>query len=150
MKLRTVSIRCIACIFCTVLLSEASENQASPEAEAIEEAAPGTNATMQTVKDLYNKARSLGEDVPRDALEWARQDIKRMGAWEYRVMDINEKDPDALTLALNELGEDRWECFWVEHSRRSVRFYFKKSSRSYLKAVPVGDLFKLIPGKSDE
>jgi len=106
----------------------------------------GTNETMQTVKELYQKAKEAGEEVPNDVMDWAKQDIKRIGAWQYRIEVIESTDPDTVLQTLNALGSQRWECFWVEEVNAvSKRYYFKKSSRSYLRLIPSGDLLKLIP-----
>ena len=42
-------------------------------------------ALKERVRELYQQARESGQQVPKDALEWARQDLHRIGDWEYRI-----------------------------------------------------------------
>jgi len=44
------------------------------------------------------------------------------------------------------MGAERWEVYWVEKTAAGSRFYFKKTQRSYLKHVPLGDLLKSVTG----
>ena len=104
-----------------------------------------TNALEQVVRFFYNRAKDAGEQVPTNVMEWARQDIGQIGAWEYRVLDLETNDPESLEKQLNALGAARWECFSVEDTPTGKRLYLKKAGRSYLRTIPTGDLLKLIP-----
>jgi Na+(H+)/acetate symporter ActP len=44
----------------------------------------------QKVKDLYEKAKESGDYVPDDIVEWARQDIRKLGAWEYKIVVLDQ------------------------------------------------------------
>ncbi len=109
-----------------------------------------SSETMDLIKDLYERAKANGEEVPQDVAQWAKQDIRKMGSWEYRVEDIKDLDPLHIQRKLNELGAQRWECYWVESVENGKRFYFKKAGKSYLKAVPVGTLLRFFPMGGDE
>jgi len=104
-----------------------------------------TNATWKLVRDLYKRAKESGESVPADINDWVKQDIRKIGAWDYKIVTVETNDPDVLTETLNALGRERWECYWLEDTEKGKRCYLKKSARSYLRLIPAGDLFKLIP-----
>jgi hypothetical protein len=110
-----------------------------------------TNQTWQTVKEMYDRARESGEDVPPKVKDWVAHDIKKIGAWEYRILTLTNVTPDNSAHQLNELGSERWECFWVQQDAERTHFYLKKVGRSYLKLVPKGDLLRLLaPGGGGE
>jgi hypothetical protein len=45
---------------------------------------------------------------------------------------------------LNELGNERWECFWMEKKEKEFLLFFKRPKLSYLQKIPQGQLFKLL------
>ena len=106
----------------------------------------GTNSVEKAVRELYEKAREAGDHVPTNVVEWAKEDLKNIGAWEYRIEQINLQDDKAVEARLNELGAERWEVYWVEKYASGARFHLKKSRRSYRKHVPLGDLLKSVTG----
>ena len=54
-----------------------------------------------------------------------------------------------LETTMNELGVERWECFAVVREGDSLHLFFKRPVKSYLKHIPVSDLWKLVPGKDE-
>ena len=106
---------------------------------------PSTNETWKTVRALYDRAREAGDDVPSNVVEWARQDVRQIGKWDYKILEITSEDPVEIEARLREAGVDRWECYWVEVTPAGKRFYLKKAGRSYLRTIPLGDLLKLVP-----
>ena len=48
------------------------------------------------------------------------KDIENIGDWEYKVVSYGSKDFRALEKDLNELGKERWQCFWVEAAEEKV------------------------------
>lgn len=99
----------------------------------------------ERVRELYRQARESGQKVPKDALEWARQDLHRIGDWEYRVVDLPPEGPQARQARLNELGSERWEAFWMEPAGDGIRVYLKRRSRSWLEKLPLSELRRLVP-----
>lgn len=104
-----------------------------------------TNDTWRIVQKLYDTAKANGEDVPKDVMEWAKQDIRKIGAWEYKIIELQTSDPRAIETELNTHGRLRWQCYWIEDMKDGKRFYLRKAGRSYLRLIPAGDLLKLIP-----
>ena len=97
------------------------------------------------VVEMYEKAKAAGEQVPKDVYEWAKQDLAKIGNWQYRVVDLTPTDARSVEDRLNELGADQWECIWIQASGNTVRFVFKRPAKSYLKHIPLSQLMKLVP-----
>lgn len=95
------------------------------------------------IRELYEKAKAAGEQVPEDIMQWAREDLKKIGAWQYRLVDIPADGHEDIEKTLNELGAQRWECFWVEQTADGRRFFMKKAERSYFQAA--GKMAKFLP-----
>ena len=116
-----------------------------------EEAASPTQKTFPKtsaeLRQLYERTIEAGEklQIPDDVIERAREEIKRIGTWEYRVMTLNAPQDTALEQHLNELGQDRWECHATLRGQEEVRLICKRPVRSYFKNIAVTDLLKLIP-----
>lgn len=118
---------------------------ASPACRPGERPTDGLPADLErTVRELYERAREAGEEVPPEAFEWARRDIERIGDWEYHVERIAAADDAALAKRLGELGEARWEAFWIEREDGALRVLFKRPARSVLRVLPVDDLGRLL------
>jgi hypothetical protein len=119
------------------------EPEPAPEVAAQDaEDADGADLWSE-VQALYEKAKAAGEKVPASTMEWVREDLDRIGDWEYRVLTLSGDAP-SIERELNELGGERWECFWVETGAGETRFFLKRPARSYLSTVPVTSLIKLI------
>ena len=101
--------------------------------------------TEETVRELYQRARDSGETVSENMWEWAKDDVTKVGAWEYRIVELDATDLVFMEAELNRLGSARWECIWIETLGTKKRFFMKKARRSYLKHIPAGDLLKMIP-----
>ena len=102
-------------------------------------------ALKQRVQELYQQARESGQQVPKDALDWAQQDLRRMGDWEYKIVDLPREDPESRQDRLNELGSERWEAFWMEPAGNGIRVYLKRRSKSWLEKMPLSELRRLWP-----
>ena len=99
---------------------------------------------------LYEGAKESTADIPEDVTEWIEQDFHKIGDWEYRLLELPSAEATALEKKLNELGQERWECFWVGPAGNgATRFFFKRPSRSYLTNLPLMDLLKLVPKGDD-
>lgn len=97
------------------------------------------------VRALYERAREAGDDVPGDAYQWAREDVERIGDWEYRVLRLSDDADESIEEELDRLGEERWEVFWLERREEGYRAFLKRRSRSFLRMVPLGELGRLAP-----
>ena len=115
------------------------------------DAEPGSSPPLtskdlrEKVQELYETARSAGEDVPSDAYEWARSDIERIGDWEYQIVRLDGEADAPILGRFNELGSERWEVFWLERQGAEFRVFLKRPARSYLRLLPLSDLGRLVP-----
>jgi hypothetical protein len=109
---------------------------------------PATEAARDAwrqIEDLYQRAVERGEKVPDDVAEWAREDLRRIGRWEYRIEKFAHADDEALEAHLNRLGRERWECYWLRPEADGTTLFLKRPARSYLRQIPVSDLLRLLP-----
>lgn len=104
------------------------------------------------VKGLQEKFRPSGEQAPPGVAERLREDAKRIGTWEYRVVSLSSTQNIELEKELNELGLERWEAFLVQPVDDGLRVFLKRSASTYLQAVPMAEYLRLIPkaGQGDE
>ena len=130
----------------TVLTVLAVSAQEPPPADD-----PVEKGLWEQILELYETAKESGQQVPKDAWAWVREDVQSFGDWEYRVLELpSSSDPAAIETRLNELGTDRWECLWIQPLGSKTRFFLKRPHRSYLQQIPLNQLLKLLPqGSSD-
>lgn len=102
------------------------------------------------IKKKLEDAKSDNKELSEKAKEWIKEDIKKIGDWEYKVVNIKYESIDELENKLNELGNERWECFWVEKKEVVVVFIFKRPTISYLQKIPKADLFKMLHKGQEE
>ncbi|MEO1202109.1 MAG: hypothetical protein AAFX10_05355 [Pseudomonadota bacterium] len=98
----------------------------------------------KAIEELRQQYEDLAGDGFDDPVRWAAEDIENIGDWDYRVLDIEAPTASDFEAALNELGDDRWEAFWVEPRQDGYRVLLRKPSISYLSKVPLSQLGRLI------
>ncbi|WOO39637.1 hypothetical protein [Rubellicoccus peritrichatus] len=123
-------------VFFLVAFLTRAENVSESEAEEV--------SYWEKAKKTLDEIKTGDRDITEDTKNWVIDDVKRIGDWQYRVIKVKASDPDAIEKELNALGEERWECFFVERVDEHLMFYFKKSKISYLHKVSQGSLGKLI------
>ena len=104
---------------------------------------PPAEQALEQLKQLIEAAKVR---TPDDPVEWAKEDLERYGDWEYRVVAVAELDAAALEEELNELGQERWEVFWLERTEQGLSVLLKRPAVSYLRAVPFSQIGRAIPG----
>lgn len=126
-------------LFCSLLLVGCGRDQKKQkEQKAVE------TSSWEEVQELYEKAKNAGDDVPKNVADWVKAEFQRMGTWEYRIATFNTNDYAELEKELNKLGKERWECYWFEREGNAFRLAFKRPAQSYLQALPVKELMKLM------
>jgi hypothetical protein len=130
----------VCCVlFCSFLLTGCgSEQKKQKEQKAAE------TSNWEEVQKLYEKAKDAGDDVPKNIADWAKAEFQRMGTWEYRFVRFDAISPTEIEKELNVMGKEKWECFWLEREGNALRLAFKRPAQSYLQALPVKELMKLI------
>lgn len=107
---------------------------------------PPASAGWDQIRELYERAREAGEEVPGSVYEWVRRDLASIGDWQYRIADIPDGSAAELEELLGKFGESRWEVIWIERRGSHLRFFMKRRAQSYLGRVPAGQLRHLLPG----
>ena len=116
-----------------------------------EETTQSTRSTLPTtyaeLLQLYERAIAAGEkiEIPDDILARAKEEIKRIGAWQYHVITLNAPQDQTLEHRLNELGRELWDCHATPREHDTVRLVCKRPVRSYLKNMALTDLLRLLP-----
>lgn len=102
------------------------------------------SATASALDDLQAKYDELVEDKLESPVQWAADDLENIGDWEYKVVELSGATAASLEATFNELGNDRWEVFWIENERNSYRVMFKRPSRSYLSRIPLTQIGRFV------
>ena len=127
--------------------------------ERLKEAA---SEKIKQSKDLYDKGVKAasakyaetfeeGKDISGKSKEWLLKDIQNIGDWEYKIEKFSLKNSKDLEIRLNQLGAERWQCFWVEQGNDNTKsFYFKRTKMSYLSKIPTGALLRIMADFGNE
>jgi len=101
---------------------------------------------LDKLQQQYDELLKDKVDVP---VEWATDDLEKIGDWEYRVENLSYSSPEDLELQLNEFGSEKWEVIWLERTPGGFLAVLKKPSISYLSKIPLSQLGKLVIGGPD-
>ena len=74
---------------------------------------------------LYERLKESSKQAMNKYSDWVSQE-PRAGVWEYKILRMEESSLQEVENALNYLGENGWECFWVERVDSRFRFYLKR------------------------
>jgi len=107
------------------------------------------SVTQKAINDLQAKYDELVDDNLESPVKWASDDLENIGDWEYKVIDLTNGDAGSMETTLNELGDDRWEVFWIENVRNNYRVMLKRPSRSYLSRIPLSQIGRFVIGGND-
>ena len=125
---------------------DASESaRAEEESEIAAELSATERALAQLTAAYGELAERFGDESGR-AIDWAESDIENLGDWEYRVVVLSDAAPEEIEEALNALGQERWEAYWIEPSRNGLRVFLKRPSISYLSRVPLSAVVRMLTG----
>jgi hypothetical protein len=112
-----------------------------------EDTEPSMTARMvEQLSAVYADLAALIGDNPAEAVGWAQEDLENLGDWEYRIVEIDEREDAALEAELNALGDERWEVYWVATRDDRMRFFLKRPALSYLSRVPMSALVRMLAG----
>lgn len=130
-------------VFVALLVAACGEEPAQPP-----DGEPG--AMSKAIDELRQQYEELSRESLDDPVKWAAEDIENIGDWDYRVIDIPAGSAEDLEATLNELGNERWEAFWIERTTNGYRVMLKKPSLSYLSKIPLSQLGRfIVPGPGE-
>ena len=104
---------------------------------------------VKVASEKYSETFVDGKNLSGKSKEWLMKDLQNIGDWEYKVESFNFKNPKDLEIRLNQLGAERWQCFWVQ-GQDSPLFYFKRTKLSYLSKIPTGALLRIMADFGNE
>ena len=108
------------------------------------------SATDKAIDELQQKYQDLTEDGIDESVQWATEDLKKIGDWEYRVLDVPRGSTADLEAVLNEAGAERWEVIWMEPTANGHAVVMKRPAISYLSRIPLSQIGRfVIPGESE-
>ena len=90
---------------------------------------------LKGAKEKYAETVGDGKELTGKSKEWLLKDIENIGDWEYKVETYGSDQAKDMEKKLNELGKERWQCFWVESNKKQKTFYFKRTKLSYLSKI---------------
>jgi len=102
------------------------------------------SAAEQALDELQKKYDALTEGKLDDPMQWASEDLKKLGDWEYKVVEVANVASTELEETLNEAGSDRWEVIWMEKTLEGHVIVMKRSSISYLSKIPLSQIGRLV------
>ena len=106
---------------------------------------------VKVASDKYAETFEEGKDLSGKSKEWLLKDIQNIGDWEYKIEKFSLKNSKDLEIRLNQLGAERWQCFWVEQGNDNTKsFYFKRTKMSYLSKIPTGALLRIMADFGNE
>ena len=108
-----------------------------------------SSAAERAMDELQSKYDELVRDKVDVPVEWATEDLKNIGDWEYRVIGLSYASPADLEAQLNEFGNERWEVIWLEKTPEGFLAVLKKPAISYLSKIPLSQLGRIVIGGSD-
>ena len=95
--------------------------------------------------ELQNKYEDLRKTKPSAAFDWASEDLKNIGDWEYKIIELSGLSSSELEDEFNALGEERWQIFWIkEKSNENMQVMLKRPTISYLSKLPLSSLGKIM------
>ncbi len=108
------------------------------------------SATDRALDELQEKYDDLVNQEIENPVQWAADDLENIGDWEYKILDLADEGPEALQATLDELGNERWEVFWIENGSNNYRVMLKRPSRSYLSRIPLSQIGRFVIGRGGD
>ena len=81
------------------------------------------------LNDLKEGAQEAIEDArtkAKELRELSAEELQAIWAIEYKTIEVTHSDLAALDEQLNELGQERWDCYHVSEDGEGKVFYFKR------------------------
>jgi len=121
-----------------ILLGLEGISFADEEKQASERMSPEKEGMWNRFQEFYQRSSDVGK-------EWTKEELERIGDWQYRVVTIQDADDEKLEVELNALGEERWEVIWLERIDEKWRLFAKRPKTSTIKSVSEGKWMNIIP-----
>lgn len=74
---------------------------------------------------------------PEEVSEKASAELEKLFTFEYKVIDLrNDATSGSIQRTLNELGQERWECFQMLPLDSGIAALCKRRPKTYLRYIP--------------
>lgn len=101
-------------------------------------------ALLDQLTSESRNATTKGKQMAENTGNWFKTDFQKIGDWEYKQVTLNLTELARLEKTLNELGADRWNCFWVQQHGQSLHLLFKRPAVSYLHKLSQIDFMRML------
>ncbi|MEC9092303.1 MAG: hypothetical protein VX438_06325 [Planctomycetota bacterium] len=112
---------------------------------SLESSRQATLGVGKSIQGIFQLAKEQGTTAAGNVVDFVKEDIAKLGTWEYTARTVTNEDPLEVVEILNCLGKEKWDCFWVDKQGSQTTLYFKKPSRSYTRSIPFKDLIRYLP-----
>lgn len=116
----------------------------SDEADETETAEGDLDSKLDVIKEYYEESKETTTEVSKEAYEWLREDINRIGGWDYEVLSANGQDEDEIRTTLARMGAERWNLVSAVPNGDRIVFILKRPQKSYVNVLPAKDVLKLM------
>ena len=113
---------------------------------ACSKSAEEPTAAEKALTDLQKKYDELTEGELDNPMQWASDDLGKIGDWEYRILQVSNVSAAEFEATLNEAGGERWEVIWIEKTLEGHSIVMKRPSVSILSKVPLSQIGRLVIG----
>lgn len=135
----------------TADLSAADTKGVEPDLRPAEGAVTNEIPYLEQLKALLDKittesrsATAKGKQLAEETGKWFKTDFQKIGDWEYKQLTLEVSELAGLEKHLNELGDERWNCFWVQQHGQSLHLLFKRPAVSYLHKLSQVDFMQML------
>jgi len=97
----------------------------------------GVRQQLEALVDKANRQVESLSSSPEEVSEKASAELEKLFTFEYKVVDFRRDSNSAsIQRALNELGQDRWECFQLIQVDSGMAVLCKRRPKTYLRYIP--------------
>lgn len=104
---------------------------------------PETNRIQEVLEDfkasLKDAKRSVEDNTPdtKKIKTGTAEEVEKLFSFEYKVEEYpNKAGAKDLQSKLEALGQERWECFYIQEVGTKLRVYCKRRPKTYLQYIP--------------
>ena len=98
---------------------------------------PSVEKVKEELSKLYQQTHEAIQGVTPAVQSLTTEQLEKLFIFEYQIMEVAADSPTSdIERRLQAFGRERWECYFVEHSGNSTRFYLKRRPATYLRYVP--------------
>lgn len=102
------------------------------------------DSKLEAIKTYYEESKETTTEMSKEAYEWLRQDISRIGGWDYEVLSVSDQSDAEIQETLAVMGQERWNLVSAVANDGRIVFILKRPQKSYVNVLPAKDVLKLM------